>query len=121
MVRNKWVSHIQKIYQDIKGFRGKSGCHWDNVNGAGVQGKFDEAIFKDYAKTHPTICPFKHSGWEYYELMLNMMPNGVTCSTNTFSPSASHAVAPSAVDYITENLSIHVPPQHLSVAQDTTQ
>ncbi|KAI5989459.1 hypothetical protein EDC04DRAFT_2614334 [Pisolithus marmoratus] len=78
MVRNKWVSH----------------------------GKFDEVIFEDYAKTHPSICPFKHSGWEYYELMLNMMPNGVACSTNAFSPSASHAVAPGAVDHIAENLSV---------------
>ncbi|KAI5987964.1 hypothetical protein EDC04DRAFT_3097749 [Pisolithus marmoratus] len=37
MVRNKWVSH----------------------------GKFNEAIFEDYAKTHLTIHPFKYSGWEY--------------------------------------------------------
>ncbi|KAI5997707.1 hypothetical protein EDC04DRAFT_2977749 [Pisolithus marmoratus] len=106
----EWALHviiilIQKIYQDIKGFQGKSGCHWDNVNGAGVQGKFDEVIFKDYAKTHPSIHPLKYSGWDYYELMLNIMPNGTAHGTNAFSPSASCAT-PGAVDHIAENLSV---------------
>ncbi|KAI6017344.1 hypothetical protein PISMIDRAFT_116184, partial [Pisolithus microcarpus 441] len=75
MVRNKWISHI---YQDIEGFRGKSGCHWDNICGAGVQGKFDEEVFENYAKNHPLICLFKNSGWEFYKLMLNIMPNGAS-------------------------------------------
>ncbi|KAI6123899.1 hypothetical protein EDD17DRAFT_1514320 [Pisolithus thermaeus] len=75
MVRNKWVSHTQKIYQDIKGFQGKSGCHWDNMHGAGVHAKLDGAIFESYAKTHPLIHPFKNCGWEYYTLLLDIIHN----------------------------------------------
>ncbi|KAI6019118.1 hypothetical protein EDC04DRAFT_2901939 [Pisolithus marmoratus] len=86
MVKNKWVSHI---YQDIEEYQGKSGCHWDNICGAGVQGKFDEQVFKNYAKNHPLIWPFKNSGWEYYELMLNMMPNGISHGNNAFAPGTS--------------------------------
>ncbi|KAI6021971.1 hypothetical protein EDC04DRAFT_2607089 [Pisolithus marmoratus] len=89
MVKNKWISHIQKIYQDIEECQGKSGCHWDNICGAGVQGKFDEQVFENYAKNHLLIWPFKNSGWEYYELMLNIMPNGISCGNNTFTLGAS--------------------------------
>ncbi|KAI6016033.1 hypothetical protein BKA83DRAFT_4129081 [Pisolithus microcarpus] len=84
MVRNKWISHI---YQDIEGSQGKSSCHWDNVHGAGVQGKFNEEVFENYAKNHPLICLFKNSGWEFYELMLNIMPNGTLHGNNAFTPS----------------------------------
>ncbi|KAI6035970.1 hypothetical protein BKA83DRAFT_13567 [Pisolithus microcarpus] len=73
MVRNKWISH--------------SGCHWDNIHGAGVQGKFDEEVFENYTKNHPLICPFKNSGWEFYELMLDIMPNGASHGNNAFTPS----------------------------------
>ncbi|KAI6045213.1 hypothetical protein EDC04DRAFT_2888988 [Pisolithus marmoratus] len=86
MVKNKWVSHI---YQDIEEYQGKSSCHWDNIHGAGVQGKFDEQVFENYAKNHLLIQPFKNSGWEYYELMLNMMPNGISHGNNTFAPGTS--------------------------------
>ncbi|KIK25384.1 hypothetical protein PISMIDRAFT_44374, partial [Pisolithus microcarpus 441] len=65
MVRNKWISHVRK-----------SGCHWDNIHGAGVQGKFDGELFEIYAKNHSLICLFKNSGWEFYKLMLDIMPNG---------------------------------------------
>ncbi|KAI6107891.1 hypothetical protein F5141DRAFT_1064200 [Pisolithus sp. B1] len=93
MVRNKWILHI---YQDIKGFRGKSGCHWDNVCGAGVQGKFDEEVFENYTKNHPLIHPFKNSGWEFYELMVDIMPNGALHGNNAFTPSTSNFSADSA-------------------------
>ncbi|KAI6008027.1 hypothetical protein EDC04DRAFT_2907330 [Pisolithus marmoratus] len=88
MVKNKWISHIWKIYQDIEEYQGKSSCHWDNICGAGVQGKFDKQVFENYAKSHPLIWPFKNSGWEYYELMLDIMPNGISCGNNAFTPGA---------------------------------
>ncbi|KAI6033550.1 hypothetical protein BKA83DRAFT_4486639 [Pisolithus microcarpus] len=100
MVRNKWLSHIQKIYQDLEGFHTKSGHHWDNTCGAGVQGKFDKEVFEDYVKNHPLISPFKNSGWEFYDLMLNIMPNGAAHGTNAFTPGTFHA---STMDYDTEH------------------
>ncbi|KIK19919.1 hypothetical protein PISMIDRAFT_106746 [Pisolithus microcarpus 441] len=100
MVRNKWLSHIQKIYQDLEGFHTKSGHHWDNTCGAGVQGKFDKEVFEDYAKNHLLIQPFKNSGWEFYDLMLNIMPNSAACGTNAFTPGTSHV---STMDYDTEH------------------
>ncbi|KAI6004579.1 hypothetical protein EDC04DRAFT_2908110 [Pisolithus marmoratus] len=81
MVKKKWVSHI---YQDIEGFRGKSGCHWDNVHGAGVQCKLDKEVFESYAKTHPFIHPFKNCGWEHYGLVFNIIPNSAAQGTNAF-------------------------------------
>ncbi|KIK11733.1 hypothetical protein PISMIDRAFT_122166, partial [Pisolithus microcarpus 441] len=82
MVKNKWVSHIRRIYQDVEGFRAKSGCHWDNAQGAGISGKLDEEVFENYAKIHPLICPFRNRGWEYYDLLLDIIPNGAARGTN---------------------------------------
>ncbi|KAI6124957.1 hypothetical protein EV401DRAFT_1886113 [Pisolithus croceorrhizus] len=79
-----------RIYQDLEGFHTKSGCHWDNTCGAGVQGKFDEEVFENYAKCHLLIQPFKNSGWEYYDLMVDIMPNGAAHGTNAFTLSTSH-------------------------------
>ncbi|KAI6097895.1 hypothetical protein F5141DRAFT_1254803 [Pisolithus sp. B1] len=83
MVRNKWVSHI---YQDIKGFQGKLGCHWDNMHGARVCAELGGEVFESYTKTHPLICPFKNCGWEYYTLLLDIIPNSVAQGANAFVP-----------------------------------
>ncbi|KAI6098643.1 hypothetical protein EDD16DRAFT_1527143 [Pisolithus croceorrhizus] len=80
MVRNKWVSHTQKIYQDIKGFQGKSGCHWDNMHGAGVHAKLDGAIFESYAKMTTTSVA---ENAEWHETVLrnsSAIPSGVRSS-----------------------------------------
>ncbi|KAI6012123.1 hypothetical protein PISMIDRAFT_96338, partial [Pisolithus microcarpus 441] len=103
MVRNKWLLHIQKIYQDLEGFCTKSGHHWDNTCAAGVQGKFDKEVFEDYVKNHLLIQPFKNSGWEFYDLMLNIMPNGAAHGTNAFTLGTSHV---STMDYDTEHLAL---------------
>ncbi|KIN96155.1 hypothetical protein M404DRAFT_163979, partial [Pisolithus tinctorius Marx 270] len=82
MVKNKWVSHIRRIYHDIEGYRLKSGHHWDNTRGAGVQGTFDEQVFDDCVKTFPQIRPFKQSGWQYYNLVADIIPNSGAHGTN---------------------------------------
>ncbi|KIO02040.1 hypothetical protein M404DRAFT_106798, partial [Pisolithus tinctorius Marx 270] len=85
MVKNKWVSHIsniRRIYHDIEGYCLKSGCHWDNMCGAGVQGTFDEQVFDDCVKTFPQIRPFKQSGWQYYNLVADIIPNSGVHGTN---------------------------------------
>ncbi|KAI6020754.1 hypothetical protein BKA83DRAFT_4126700 [Pisolithus microcarpus] len=86
MVRNKWLSHIQKIYQDLEGFHTKSGCHWDNTCGAGVQGKFDKEVFEDYAKVH-----------HIHNIPVDEL---TTCGTNAFTPGTSYV---STMDYDTEH------------------
>ncbi|KIO07570.1 hypothetical protein M404DRAFT_111114, partial [Pisolithus tinctorius Marx 270] len=89
MVKNKWVSHIQRIYHDIEGYCLKSGCHWDNTCGAGVQGMFDEQVFDDCVKVFYPSNIFINSGWQYYNLVADIIPNSGAHGTNAFTPSTS--------------------------------
>ncbi|KAG1744789.1 hypothetical protein EDB19DRAFT_1617620, partial [Suillus lakei] len=39
--RNKWGSHV---YNAIKVYHNKSGCHWDNERGANIEGPATENV-----------------------------------------------------------------------------
>ncbi|KAI5994856.1 hypothetical protein EDC04DRAFT_2613124 [Pisolithus marmoratus] len=102
MVKNKWITHIWKIYQDIKEYQGKSGCHWDNICGAGVQGKFDKQVFENYAKNHPVIWPFKNSGGS-----ASTFPTGAAHHVTDHSPALNGETALDTPDQLGHSLDIN--------------
>ncbi|KIK26884.1 hypothetical protein PISMIDRAFT_94211 [Pisolithus microcarpus 441] len=89
-VKNKWTGYIQKIYQDIEQYRAvRLGAHWDNKRGANIQGKDSEQVFEDFTKDHPLMRQFKTSGWEFYPLVEQIIPNGAARRIHAFSPGGS--------------------------------
>ncbi|KAI6040130.1 hypothetical protein EDC04DRAFT_2602663 [Pisolithus marmoratus] len=85
-MKNKWSSYIES-------YRGCTGAHWDGVKGAGIEGRDAAQVFDDYVKHHPLLHPFKSSGWEFHELLQDIIPNGAAHGKNSFTPAATSGSA----------------------------
>ncbi|KIK90533.1 hypothetical protein PAXRUDRAFT_801372 [Paxillus rubicundulus Ve08.2h10] len=65
--RTKWRAiQIKTIFSEIEKYQNLSGMHWDNENGAGINGMDAEAVWEADVKDHKALCPFKTSRWGYY-------------------------------------------------------
>ncbi|KIK19722.1 hypothetical protein PISMIDRAFT_107056, partial [Pisolithus microcarpus 441] len=74
-VKNKWTGYVSHIaIFDLSSMQ--LGAHWDNEQGANIQGKDSEQVFEDFTKDHPLMHQFKTSGWEFYLLVEQIIPNG---------------------------------------------
>ncbi|KAG1734542.1 hypothetical protein EDD22DRAFT_787879, partial [Suillus occidentalis] len=79
--KTKWASVC--THNAIERYRNnRSGCHWDNVNGANIQGEAAEAqyvnMFRDL-QLLLTFCFeamrfFKNTGWRFWPKMLEILP-----------------------------------------------
>jgi len=86
LINHRDISQFRKTFTEIEEYRQRSGCHWDNDLGAGIEGEDASSVFKDYVKvcslyssplfmtnlalqTHPHMRHFNNKGWEYYHLV----------------------------------------------------
>ncbi|KAG2140622.1 hypothetical protein DEU56DRAFT_941592 [Suillus clintonianus] len=57
----------------------RSGCHWDNVNGANIQGEAAEVQWGQFLSAsvaNKAMRFFKNTGWRFWPKMLEILPNG---------------------------------------------
>ncbi|KAG1890999.1 hypothetical protein F4604DRAFT_1913811 [Suillus subluteus] len=70
-----------KDMAQCKGKWSRSGCHWDNINGANIQGdsEAEELQWNQYinaSNSNKAMKSFKNKGWRYWLKMLEILPNG---------------------------------------------
>ncbi|KAG2364049.1 hypothetical protein BDR07DRAFT_1459956 [Suillus spraguei] len=83
--RNKW-NLLKGIYQEIQHYHSVSGAHWDNVNGAGING---EAAWET---SRSALQQFANSGWMFHDMMAEILPHGTGAQGhNAFTPAAAAA------------------------------
>ncbi|KAG1863544.1 hypothetical protein DFJ58DRAFT_724961 [Suillus subalutaceus] len=70
MVRTKWTS-LKKIFNQIENYRNVSGFHWDNVRGAGIEGRAAGDVWDTYVNpnSRAVMRPFRNKGWARYDNM----------------------------------------------------
>ncbi|KAG1869433.1 hypothetical protein DFJ58DRAFT_855793 [Suillus subalutaceus] len=70
MVRTKWTS-LKKIFNQIENYRNVSGFHWDNVRGAGIEGRAAGDVWDTYVNpnSQAVMRPFRNKGWARYDNM----------------------------------------------------
>ncbi|KAI9573967.1 hypothetical protein HD554DRAFT_2210351 [Boletus coccyginus] len=76
-VRNKW-GQLKAIYAAISHYRNQSGFHWDNENGANIQGTTASQVFDTYVakKGNGLMKNFRNRGWKYLEQVEDILPHG---------------------------------------------
>ncbi|KAG1842825.1 hypothetical protein C8R48DRAFT_765561, partial [Suillus tomentosus] len=71
---------LKQIYNAIERYRNnRSGCHWDNVNGASIQGEAAELQWNQFItanNSNKVMKPFKNNGWRHWQKMSEILPNG---------------------------------------------
>ncbi|KAG2141462.1 hypothetical protein BD769DRAFT_1662365 [Suillus cothurnatus] len=99
MIKTKWTS-LKKIFHQIKTYCNASGFHWDNVQGAGIDGPAATTIWNTYI--HPK--PFCNKGWLHYDNMQTILgEHSGAHGRHAFHP-ATAAPAPVDVDGIDGSL-----------------
>ncbi|KAG2122177.1 hypothetical protein BD769DRAFT_1389807 [Suillus cothurnatus] len=94
MVKTKWTS--------IETYRNTSGFHWDNVQGAGIDGPAATTVWNTYIhpKSRATMRPFRNKGWPHYDNMQTILgEHSGARGRHAFHP-ATAAPAPVDVDGI---------------------
>ncbi|KIK81035.1 hypothetical protein PAXRUDRAFT_157048 [Paxillus rubicundulus Ve08.2h10] len=92
MVGYKWGT-LKAIYNTIKSYcRVKSGCHWDNKNGANIQGVDQitiQLLTLHIYQTNVVMRPFQNSGWEHYKKISEIFPSGGATGGMAFNTTMS--------------------------------
>ncbi|KIO08078.1 hypothetical protein M404DRAFT_23348 [Pisolithus tinctorius Marx 270] len=92
MCRGK-LSNLKSMLRDINLWRGCSGKHWDNENGANIISESEESDFKEWLAGRPrnAMCQFKNIGWPLLMVMESLFPNDQACGMRTYHPTTSAA------------------------------
>ncbi|KAG1788646.1 uncharacterized protein HD556DRAFT_1529848 [Suillus plorans] len=97
--KRKWQA-LKQIYNAIERYRNnRSGCHWDNVNGANIQGEAAELQWNQFItanNSNKVMKPFKNNGWRHWQKMSEILPNGSGAQGASAYNPASLAVGASA-------------------------
>ncbi|KAG1736415.1 uncharacterized protein EDB91DRAFT_1250039 [Suillus paluster] len=83
--RNKWT-WLKNIYYAIEKYRNQTGVHWDNENGAGIEGPAVAVVWMLYLKSNQSMHPFRNKGWEHYKKMQAIIPLGGARGRHVFHP-----------------------------------
>ncbi|KAI9570787.1 hypothetical protein HD554DRAFT_2242167 [Boletus coccyginus] len=91
-VSSKW-GNLKQIYLSIQTYLGRSGTHWDNVNGANICSRSELEDWNQWIQTTVgrRMVPFKNKGWRFYDKVHSIFPvgpEGVT-GTGAFMPPQS--------------------------------
>ncbi|KAG1723797.1 hypothetical protein EDB19DRAFT_1915908 [Suillus lakei] len=77
--KTKWAS-LKQTHNAIERYHNnRSGCHWDNVNGANIQGEAVEVQWGQFLSAsvaNKAMRFFKNTGWRFWPKMLEILPNG---------------------------------------------
>ncbi|KIO08874.1 hypothetical protein M404DRAFT_22688 [Pisolithus tinctorius Marx 270] len=92
MCRGK-LSNLKSMLRDINLWRGHSGKHWDNENGANIISESEESDFKEWLAGQPrnAMCQFKNVGWPLLMAMELLFPNDQAHGMHTYHPMTSAA------------------------------
>ncbi|KAI9457695.1 hypothetical protein HD554DRAFT_2141816 [Boletus coccyginus] len=84
-VRNKW-GQLKAIYAAISHYCNQSGFHWDNENGANIQGTAASQVFDTYVakKGNGLMKNFHNRGWKYLEQVEDILPHGGTLGERSY-------------------------------------
>ncbi|KAI5993257.1 hypothetical protein EDD15DRAFT_2439411 [Pisolithus albus] len=91
--KNKWKA-LRHVYSEIERYRNTSGFHWDNVGGAGIVGADAQRVWEGYTQIHKVLRPYRNEGWPFYDLMQEIMPNGVATGHHAFDASVATPTTP---------------------------
>ncbi|KAL0059952.1 hypothetical protein AAF712_013301 [Marasmius tenuissimus] len=67
------VTDLLAVYQAVKFLKTASGIHYDDERGANITTPAEESVWQTIVTTHPDCTPFKNSGWEIYDDVLNAL------------------------------------------------
>ncbi|KAG1906310.1 uncharacterized protein F5891DRAFT_975719 [Suillus fuscotomentosus] len=123
MVKTKWTL-LKKTFNQIEVYRNVSGSHWDNVQGAGIEGTAAASIWDTYvvAKSQIAMRPLRNKGWPPYDDMQAILgENSGAHGRHTFHP-ATTAPASISIDDVLDDadgglnlLDMDVDPSHQSL------
>ncbi|KAG9316100.1 hypothetical protein JVU11DRAFT_3774 [Chiua virens] len=98
----KW-DKLKKIYNAIKSYRCRSGCHWDNTNGANVATPSEKANWQSFLASNTSqareMAPFSESGWIHYPKMQQLCASGGAQGVYTLEVGEEADVAESISDF----------------------
>ncbi|KIO08096.1 hypothetical protein M404DRAFT_23368 [Pisolithus tinctorius Marx 270] len=92
MCRGK-LSNLKSMLRDINLWRGHSGKHWDNENGANIISESEESDFKEWLAGQPgnAMRQFKNVGWPLLMAMELLFPNDQARGMRAYHPTTSVA------------------------------
>ncbi|KAG1850756.1 hypothetical protein C8R48DRAFT_676666 [Suillus tomentosus] len=89
---------LNKMYGNIKAYRGLSGVHWDNERGAGIEGEERLhglcGIHFSNQQCHGTMHQYHNTGWAFYSQVQAILPNGHGAQGHHVFHPASAAASP---------------------------
>ncbi|KAG2354253.1 hypothetical protein BDR07DRAFT_1210496, partial [Suillus spraguei] len=70
------ISALKQTYNVIQKYHQQSGVHWDNTQGANIEGEAAGSVWNEYIskKGNSIMRPFRVSGWRHFERMDNIIP-----------------------------------------------
>ncbi|KIK91703.1 hypothetical protein PAXRUDRAFT_148901, partial [Paxillus rubicundulus Ve08.2h10] len=92
MVAYKWgtvlIYQLKAIYNTIESYCSvKSGFHWDNKNGANIQGADVVDVWDRYENA--AMRPFQDNRWEHYDKISEIFPSGGATGGMAFNATTS--------------------------------
>ncbi|KAF8802644.1 hypothetical protein BYT27DRAFT_7056616, partial [Phlegmacium glaucopus] len=68
--KTKWAEVTIITYKETT-----SGTHWDNNNGASIDGEAASSAWNNYINASKIMATFWTKGWPYFDKMQDIMPN----------------------------------------------
>ncbi|KIM56718.1 hypothetical protein SCLCIDRAFT_29374 [Scleroderma citrinum Foug A] len=98
LLKEKRAGRLKAMFKDINDWRGSSGKHWDNANGANILSEYDKQAFKDFMEKNlkSNMSCFKTSGWTHFDTMDALLPGDFARGSHAYHPAATGTTAPSA-------------------------
>ncbi|KAG2067982.1 hypothetical protein BDR04DRAFT_1158481 [Suillus decipiens] len=99
MVKMKWTL-LKKIFNQIEIYCNVSGFHWDNEQGAGIEGTAAASVWDthvDPKKSHIAICPFCNKEWPPYDNMQMILGDNSSIHRRSSLHPGTRGYAPSVI------------------------
>ncbi|KAF9034960.1 hypothetical protein BDP27DRAFT_1245522 [Rhodocollybia butyracea] len=73
MCKNKWSTGLRPIWKICREIDTRSGLDgFDTKKGAHISGE-SEHVWADFVKSNPSVAPYKHNGWVYWDKMAELL------------------------------------------------
>ncbi|KAF8237818.1 hypothetical protein L208DRAFT_1054826, partial [Tricholoma matsutake] len=70
--KSKWTA-LKSTYNTIQIYQNGSGFHWDNENGAKIEGEAADKVWQSYIRTKMHF-PFHNKGWHWLSKFKSILP-----------------------------------------------